>query len=193
MLLIFDEIATGFGRSGELFALEHAGVCPDILCLGKALTGGYMTLAATLCSDRVAAGICDGEAGVLMHGPTFMGNPLACAVANASIDLLRESDWRDRVAGIQSQLRRQLEPLRDAPASPMCALLARSACSSWNNPGRGRHPENAGGAGRLDSTVRQAGLHHAPYGIEADQLTALTDAMAAVVSLSPAPRTPASD
>ena len=116
VLLIADEIATGFGRTGRWLACEHAQITPDILCVGKALTGGMMSLAATLCSTQVAQGISNGEPGVIMHGPTFMANPLACATANASLSLLLQGQWQSQVAAIEQHFMQNLTPLKSHPA-----------------------------------------------------------------------------
>lgn len=115
ILLIFDEIATGFGRTGEMFATDFCAVEPDIICLGKGLTGGHISFACTMTNDRVALGIGGGSPGIFMHGPTYMANPLACAAAKAALDVLTGQDWRARVAAISDQLTQELEPARALP------------------------------------------------------------------------------
>ncbi len=185
IFLIFDEIATGFGRTGTFFAAEHAGISPDIMCVGKALTGGYLTLAATLCTPAVAAAISAGEGGGLAHGPTFMGNPLACAVANASLGLLRDGDWADRVRVIENGLRVGLEPLQGAPGVADVRVLGAIGVVQLDRPvDLAKATAAAVGAGVWLRPFRDLIYTMPPYVADAADVARITSGIAAAVAAS---------
>ncbi len=181
VLLIFDEIATGFGRTGELFAMHHADVVPDILCLGKALTGGHITMAATIATEPVARGIGESEASVLMHGPTYMANPLACAAAIASLDQLSIRDWRAEISGIARQLAQELEPARGLPGVADVRVLGAIGVIEMENRvdpaiAHGRAPDTGVWLRPFARNI----YCMPPYIISPDELSRVTAAMVAL-------------
>jgi adenosylmethionine-8-amino-7-oxononanoate aminotransferase len=185
LLLILDEIATGFGRTGAMFACEHAGVTPDVMCVGKALTGGYMTLAATLCTGAVAEAVCAGEGGGLMHGPTFMANPLACAVALASLRLLEDGSWRPRVGEIEAGLRAGLAPARALPGvSDVRVLGAIGVIELERQVDVGAATDAAVELGVWLRPFRNLVYAMPPYVIGTGDLEHVTDGMLAAVTAS---------